>query len=160
MERSGRSERGSITGFYTVLVEGDDMNEPISDATRGILDGHIVLNRKLAHRGHFPAIDIMESISRVQTEIVPREQVEASRTLKRLKAAYTEAEDLINIGAYAKGSNPVIDEAIQYQQAIRSFLIQPYSEVTNFEQTVERMRATFQVAQPQARPQAAKAGRR
>ncbi len=110
LERAGNSEKGSITGLYTVLVDGDDFNEPISDAVRGILDGHILLSRRLAHLGHYPAIDILGSVSRVMPQIVGNDHIEASRRFKEIMATYSEAEDLINIGAYAKGTNPKIDE--------------------------------------------------
>lgn len=149
MERSGRSERGSITGFYTVLVEGDDMNEPIADAVRGILDGHIVLSRKLAQRGHYPAISIMESISRLQTEIVPPEQVEASRRLRQLAAIYADAEDLINIGAYAQGANPEIDAARALMPTLDAFLRQGMDENGAYAGTVEALNKLVQMGNQQ-----------
>jgi flagellum-specific ATP synthase len=139
MERSGASERGSITGLYTVLVEGDDMNEPISDATRGILDGHIALSRKLAQRGHFPAVDVMQSISRLQTEIVSKEEVAASRDLRRMLSAYADAEDLINIGAYAPGANPEIDQARAIMPGLNDFLRQDMNERADYQETVKQL---------------------
>ena len=113
LERPGKTHKGSITGLYTVLVDNDDMNEPIADAVRSILDGHIVLSRRLAHKNHYPAIDILESISRVMTKIVTPEQQQIAMKARELLATYREAEDLINIGAYVKGSNPKIDESIK-----------------------------------------------
>ena len=109
LERSGRTEQGSITGFYTVLVEGDDNNEPIADAVRGILDGHIVLSRKLAQEGYFPAIDILASISRLMPDITTGEHRKSAMSLRQLLAAHQHAEDLISIGAYRTGSNPSVD---------------------------------------------------
>ena len=113
LERVGNSEKGSITGLYTVLVDGDDFNEPISDAARGILDGHIMLSRELANRNHYPAIDVLNSVSRVMRDITKPEHYEAATMIKTLMAAYREARDLINIGAYRRGSNAEIDEAIE-----------------------------------------------
>ncbi|MDR0361679.1 MAG: FliI/YscN family ATPase [Planctomycetota bacterium] len=135
MERAGRSPQGSITGFYTVLVEGDDMNEPISDATRGILDGHILLSRRLAHRNQYPAIDVLESISRVQSEIVPRDFLQAARRLRECLATYKDAEELINIGAYVAGANPEIDKARNVMPKLLEFLKQDMTESTSFEDT-------------------------
>ncbi len=139
LERSGRSDKGSITGFYTVLVEGDDMDEPISDAVRGILDGHIVLSRRLANRGHYPAIDIMSSISRLQSELVPDEQLENARQVKRLAAVYTENEDMINIGAYAAGANPEIDSARVIMPNLDAFLCQGIKEKEEYDATVRKL---------------------
>lgn len=121
LERAGTGPTGSITAFYTVLVDGDDMNEPIADAVRGILDGHIVLNRNIANKGHFPAIDVLASISRVMKDISPEEQIDASENVKRLMAIYKDSEDLINIGAYQQGSNADIDESIEYIGRIWDF---------------------------------------
>ncbi len=129
LERSGRTTRGSITGFYSVLVEGDDMTEPIADAARGILDGHIVLSRRLAHHNHWPAIDVLESISRVADDVTPVEQQMAKREVLRLVAAYREVEDLLNIGAYAAGSNPDFDLAIACKPTIDQLLQQGRHEV-------------------------------
>ena len=129
MERAGTFEgMGSITGIYTVLVEGDDMNEPISDSVRGILDGHVVLSRKLASRNHFPAIDVLSSLSRLFSALAPPEQKQLASKLRDLMATYQDAEDLIQIGAYTKGSSTTIDQAIQFQPAIQSFLRQATAE--------------------------------
>ncbi|HEU4964243.1 MAG TPA: flagellar protein export ATPase FliI [Bacilli bacterium] len=124
LERAGTGVKGTITAFYTVLVDGDDMNEPIADAVRGILDGHIVLNRSLANRGHFPAIDVLASVSRVMNDLVTPEHREAANKLKRLASVYKDSEDLINIGAYTKGSNMLIDRAIQQYPAIQQYTAQ------------------------------------
>ncbi len=134
LERAGTSARGSITGIYTVLVDGDDMNEPIADAVRSILDGHIVLSRAIAAQNHFPAIDILASVSRVMTDVVSKEHREAAQHMRALMAVYKEAEDLIHIGAYVKGSSKRIDEAIQKIDAINEFLCQGVFEVTSFEE--------------------------
>ena len=139
LERSGRTNSGTITGFYTVLVEGDDLNEPISDAVRGILDGHIVLSRKLAQQGHFPAIDILASISRLMTDITPREHRQAAMGIRKLLATYQQAEDLIAIGAYQSGTNPAVDTAIRLQTPIRQFLQQSSTDQTLFPETVSQL---------------------
>ncbi len=131
LERSGRTGAGSITGFYTVLVEGDDTNEPISDTVRGILDGHIVLSRRLAEQTHFPAIDVLGSISRLMTELAAPEHLQAANAIKRLMSAYRQAEDLISIGAYQTGSNAQVDAAIQLRQQILQFLQQRVEEKSN-----------------------------
>ena len=133
LERAGTSARGSITGIYTVLVDGDDMNEPIADAVRSILDGHIVLSRAIAAQNHFPAIDILASVSRVMTDVVTKEHREAAQHMRALMAVYKEAEDLIHIGAYVKGSSKKIDEAIEKIDAINDFLCQGVFDVTSFE---------------------------
>ena len=139
LERAGTSARGSITGIYTVLVDGDDMNEPIADAVRSILDGHIVLSRNIAAQNHFPAIDVLASVSRVMSAVVPKEHMEANRKLRALMAVYKEAEDLIHIGAYVKGSSQKIDEAVQKIDAINDFLCQGVFEVQGFEETIQRL---------------------
>lgn len=139
LERSGNSDKGSITGLYTVLVDADDMNEPIADAVRGILDGHIVLSRKLATKGHYPAIDVLESVSRVMPNIVPDEHMEISRKIKELMAVYSEAEDLIVIGAYVKGTDARIDESIEKINSIRDFLTQGTKEFFTYEETIEKL---------------------
>ncbi|MEX2600515.1 MAG: EscN/YscN/HrcN family type III secretion system ATPase, partial [Balneolaceae bacterium] len=128
LERAGKTGSGTITGIYTVLVDSDDMNEPVADAVRSILDGHIVLSRRLAHKNHYPAIDILESISRVMPKIVTDEQRQIAMKARELLATYREAEELINIGAYVKGSNAKIDEAIRKQEGLESFLIQDMEE--------------------------------
>lgn len=132
LERSGKTDRGSITGFYTVLVEADDANEPISDAVRGILDGHIMLSRKLAHQTHWPAIDVLSSISRSMPDVVSTEHRAASESLKQLLAAYQQSEDLISIGAYQAGSNPLVDTAIKLKDDIRRFLQQGMTERVSY----------------------------
>jgi len=124
LERAGAGESGSITGLYTVLVEGDDMNEPIADAVRSILDGHIVLSRRLATAGHYPSIEILDSVSRVEPAITSPAQRGWARELRRLLAAYREAKDLIEIGAYVTGSNPVVDRAVIMRDPIEGFLCQ------------------------------------
>lgn len=139
LERSGTGPKGSITAFYTVLVDGDDMNEPIADAVRGILDGHIVLDRKLANQGQYPAIDILASISRVMKEIVPGEQQEAANFFKRMLATYRSSEDLINLGAYQAGTNPEIDLSLQYISAIDGFIRQKTDEKVTYTESTERL---------------------
>lgn len=139
LERSGNSDVGSITALYTVLVEGDDENEPVSDTVRGILDGHIVLKRKLANRNHYPAIDIQESISRLVQDLASPEQREAIAWLRSTMAIYAEAEDLIQIGAYAKGSSKETDAAISAIDAINDFLTQDMLENAPFEESIERL---------------------
>jgi flagellum-specific ATP synthase len=124
LERAGRTTHGSITGFYTVLVEGDDFNEPIADAVKGITDGHLWLDRALANRGHFPAIHILQSISRVRTDVTGAEQKAAVQRVQQLIASYAELEDLVNIGAYAFGANPTGDLAVKMQPRILEFLRQ------------------------------------
>lgn len=143
LERAGNSDKGSITGLYTVLVDGDDFNEPITDTARSILDGHIMLNRKLAHKNHYPAIDVLQSISRVMSSIVDAEHKEAAGKLKNVLATYQEAEDLINIGAYKKGSNGNIDYAIEKIDAVNEFLMQETYDKFSFEEILERLEALF-----------------
>lgn len=143
LERAGTSEKGSITGLYTVLVDGDDMNEPIADTTRGILDGHIVLSRQLAALGHFPAIDVLHSISRVMINIVNAEHLQAASKIKELLAIYTEAKDLIDVGAYQKGNNPQIDLAIRYIDKINKFLIQGVNDYSEFAHTTNLLRELY-----------------
>ncbi len=136
LERSGTGPTGSITGIYTVLVDGDDMNEPIADCVRSILDGHIVLSRKLAVKNHYPAIDILASVSRVMLEIADADHWQAAQKVRNILATYNEAEDLINIGAYVKGSNAEIDLAVQYIGAVRKFLQQEVWEQTTLPDTI------------------------
>jgi flagellum-specific ATP synthase len=143
MERSGTSEDGSITAFYTVLVDGDDFNEPIADAVRGILDGHIVLSRDLAHKNHYPAIDILNSVSRLMSQIAPKEHKDAASMARDLLATYKDSEDLINIGAYVKGSNKKIDMAIAYNDPLNSFLRQGIDEKSSFEETESTLISMF-----------------
>jgi flagellum-specific ATP synthase len=128
LERAGTDERGSITGLYTVLVEGDDMNEPVGDAARSILDGHIVLSRKLASAGHYPCIEVLDSVSRVAGQVTSREQADAATELRRLLAAEREARDLVDIGAYVAGSNPTVDRALALRDGMRGFLCQRSDE--------------------------------
>lgn len=128
LERAGKTGRGSITGLYTVLVDNDDMNEPIADAVRAILDGHIVLSRELAHKNHYPAVDVLASVSRIMTKLVEPDQRMASQRARELLATYREAEDLINIGAYVEGSNPKIDRAVSCIDELNDFLRQDISE--------------------------------
>jgi len=139
LERSGAGEKGSITGIYTVLVDGDDMNEPIADAVRSILDGHIVLSRALAAQNHYPAIDVLQSISRLMLEIVDEEHWNAAQKVRTMLATYRDAEDLINIGAYVHGSNPAIDQAITMIGPIRDYLRQDVREQTQLDESVERL---------------------
>ncbi|QDU79116.1 putative ATP synthase YscN [Polystyrenella longa] len=140
LERSGRTNKGSITGFYTVLVEGDDTNEPISDTVRGILDGHIVLSRKIAHEAHFPAIDVLESISRSMSDITTPDHRQHANNIRRLMAAYQQSEDLINIGAYQQGTNPVVDSAISLRGGLLKFLQQPPGERTSWADTQKQLK--------------------
>jgi len=137
LERAGTSEKGSITGLYTVLVDGDDMNEPITDTARGILDGHIVLSRKLAHRNHYPAIDVLASISRVMNDIADERHKKLAGILRQYLAVYTDSEDLINVGAYVMGSNPEIDRAIELNPSINEFLIQDVNESYDFDEIIK-----------------------
>ncbi|WP_432400571.1 flagellar protein export ATPase FliI [Wukongibacter sp. M2B1] len=137
LERAGNSEKGSITALYTVLVDGDDLNEPITDAVRGILDGHIFLSRKLASQGHYPSIDILHSISRVMPNVVADSHMNASRIFREYLAVYRESEDLINIGAYSKGSNRKIDLAIEKIETFNEFLKQGVDEKISFEDTLK-----------------------
>jgi flagellum-specific ATP synthase len=143
MERSGMSDKGSITAFYTVLVDGDDFNEPIADAVRGILDGHIVLSRALAAKNHFPAIDILASISRLMSEVAMKDHKEAASMARDLMATYKDSEDLINIGAYVKGSSKKIDKAIHYNDSIESYLIQGMDDSTDFEVSINMLKNMF-----------------
>lgn len=144
LERAGTSStRGSITGLYTVLVEGDDTNEPIADAIRSILDGHVVLTRELAMQGHYPAVDVSRSISRVMDDIVSDDHRDCARKLKSVLAIYRKAEDLINIGAYASGSNPDIDYAIQMMGQINAYLCQDVETTVSFQNSMAELTALF-----------------
>ena len=143
LERSGTSDKGTITALYTVLVEGDDENEPIADTVRGILDGHIWLSRDMAARGHYPAIDVGRSVSRVMGQVTGREQRAAAQTLRELLSVYKEAEDLINIGAYQEGANPRIDRARRLIEPIRAFLQQGIHEQTTLPETVSALEGLF-----------------
>lgn len=143
LERAGTGPAGSITAFYTVLVDGDDMNEPIADAVRGILDGHIVLHRSLANKGHFPAIDVLASVSRVMNDIVSEDQRSAAEQLKRLLSIYRDSEDLIKIGAYQKGSNAEIDKSIQFIDLIHTYARQRTDEKVTLAEATERLVIDF-----------------
>lgn len=143
LERSGTSEKGTITGLYTVLVDGDDMNEPIADAVRGILDGHIVLSRELAAQNHYPAIDILNSVSRVMIEIVNNEHQQAANKMRSILATYQDARDLVNIGAYTPGSNPKIDYALALIDSCLEFLQQDIHERTSYETTLKHLLSLF-----------------
>ncbi len=136
LERTGTDENGSITGLYAVLVDGDDLNEPIADSARGILDGHIVLSRSLANKNHYPAVDILQSISRVMPNIIDDKHLECARRIKDIAAVHKNAEDLISIGAYNRGSNPEIDYAIEKIEIINTFLKQGINEKVSFENTI------------------------
>ncbi|MGB9885484.1 MAG: flagellar protein export ATPase FliI [Moorellales bacterium] len=141
LERAGQTSQGSITGLYTVLVDGDDFNEPISDAARAILDGHIVLSRRLAARNHFPAIEVSASVSRLMSEVVSARHREAAGQLRDLLAAYEQVEDLIHIGAYQKGTNPRVDRAVERYDRIMAFLRQKLEEYSPLEQTLAGLEA-------------------
>ena len=144
LERAGKSDRGSITGLYTVLVDGDDFNEPITDTARSILDGHIMLDRKLGHKNHYPAIDVLQSISRCMSSIATKDHKKAASRLKTVLATYNEAEDLINIGAYKSGSNPSIDYAISKINAVNDFLCQDTETKYTFEESVSLLEGLFE----------------
>ncbi len=141
IERLGRTDQGSITGILTVLVENDDLSDPVADSARSLLDGHIILSRKLAERGHFPAVDILQSVSRLMPMVTSQEQQLAARKLKEIYSIYADAEDLINIGAFSPGSNRRIDGAITLMDKIREFLIQPVRQKTKLDQTIEQLTA-------------------
>jgi flagellum-specific ATP synthase len=140
LERAGTSDKGSITGMYTVLVEGDDLNDPVGDAVRSILDGHIALSRDLASRNHYPPVDVLASVSRCMNDITGDEHRDLAGAIRSVLATHRDAEDLINIGAYAKGSNPEIDHAIQHMPGIRAFLRQGLHDATAFDDIVPGMR--------------------
>jgi flagellum-specific ATP synthase len=141
LERAGRSSKGSITGIYTVLVEGDDFNEPVADAVRSILDGHIVLTRELADQGHYPSIDVLKSVSRLASDVTPAPVVAAGRDLVRMMATFQRVEDMVNIGAYAPGSNAEIDQALSMISPIRSYLQQNIDERSTLDQAFEALQA-------------------
>jgi flagellum-specific ATP synthase len=140
LERAGAGERGAITALYTVLVEGDDMNEPVADAVRGILDGHIVLSRQLAHFNHYPAIDVLESVSRLTRDVCSVEEVALAARLREHLALYRKNEDLVSIGAYQKGASPALDQAIALHEPLRNFLRQPIDEHSARAQTFARLK--------------------
>lgn len=139
LERSGQSDTATITGFYTVLVEADDMNEPIADAVRSIVDGHVWLSRKLATRGHYPSVSVLDSVSRLMIDVVSPEHRKAAQKIIRLLSAYRDAEDLINIGAYVKGSSPDIDQAIEHMPRIEAFLRQEIDARSSFAETAAHL---------------------
>lgn len=143
LERAGNSDKGSITALYTVLVEGDDTNEPIADSVRSILDGHIILSRRLTSRGHYPPIDILQSLSRTMPRVTTSEQIEKARDLREMLAAYADVEDLVNIGAYKAGSSPIADRAIRLKTPIDKFLRQSMTEGEAFDTTVVRLKETM-----------------
>ena len=147
LERAGNGDKGSITGLYTVLVDGDDMNEPIADTARGILDGHFILSRALAQKNHYPAIDVLQSVSRCMSSIVTKEHKRLAGTMKTVMATYNGAEDLINIGAYKAGANPDIDFAISKIKEVNAFLMQSTDEKFLFEDEIEGLRSIFAEAE-------------
>jgi FliI/YscN family ATPase len=134
LERTGTSEHGTITALYTVLVDGDDMNEPVADAVRSILDGHIVLSRKLAAANHYPAVDVLASVSRVMPDVVTSSQLKSASAVRDVLATYKDAEDLVNIGAYVPGSNPRVDHALARIDAVRGFLRQGIDDASTLAQ--------------------------
>ena len=152
VERAGQSRTGSITAFYTVLVEGDDENEPVADTVRGLLDGHVWLSRKLAGRGHYPAIDVLASISRLMTDITSPEHRAAAQTIRLLLSAHAEHEDLLSIGAYRRGSNRAVDAAVDMREAIDALLRQSIDLSTPFEKTVERLVSLAAVCRTKMNP--------
>jgi len=145
LERSGTSDKGSITGFYTVLVDGDDMDEPVTDTVRGILDGHIVLDRKLANARHYPPIDVLASISRLAPSVAGPDSLHAASVITRYMADYARMEDFINAGAYRPGSNPAVDTAISKHDAIEAFLNQAVDEPSSLEETLTALSALAEV---------------
>ncbi|MDP8237829.1 MAG: flagellar protein export ATPase FliI [Candidatus Hatepunaea meridiana] len=147
LERAGNSEKGSISGLYTVLVEGDDMDEPISDAARAVLDGHIVLSRKLATMGHYPAVDVLDSVSRLKNEVTSEGQKLGARKVIEMLASYRESEDMINIGAYAAGSNPKVDLAIKNIDSINEFLRQEIQEPSSYQNTFNNLQTVVAKAE-------------
>lgn len=144
LERAGRDDKGSITGLYAVLVDGDDFNEPITDTARSILDGHIMLSRHLAHKNHYPAVDVLQSISRCMSMVATKEHRKAAGKLKNVLATYNEAEDLINIGAYKKGSNKDIDYAIAKIDSVNDFLCQDVDDKIPMEDTLNMLNSLFE----------------
>ncbi len=143
LERAGNSDKGSITAFYTVLVAGDDMNEPVADEVRSILDGHVILSRDLAARGHYPAISILDSVSRVMTAVCNAEHIKLAQRLREVLATYEKQKDLILLGAYERGSDPRVDYAIEKVDAVNEFLKQGLDEHVDLEDTIARLREVF-----------------
>jgi len=155
VERAGRSALGTISAFYSVLVEGDDTNEPVSDTVRGLLDGHTILSRKLAAQGHFPAIDVLASISRLFTDITSKEQRAGAQVVRELMSAYREHEDLISIGAYRQGANPTVDAAINMRDEINKYLRQAVEDASSVDRAKTELIALAQRCLEQRRPQSA-----
>jgi flagellum-specific ATP synthase len=151
LERAGKTEKGSITGFYTVLVEGDDFNEPIADAVKGITDGHLWLDRNLANRGHFPAVGILQSISRVRPDVTDAEHQKMARRVNQLIATYNDLEDLVNIGAYTPGANPLNDLAVRMNPKIIEFLQQRTDAPTTFAQAKIQLLELYNAIEKEAR---------
>lgn len=149
LERSGTAEKGSVTGFYTILVDGDDMDEPVTDTVRGILDGHIVLSRKLSHAGHYPPIDVLHSISRLAPSVSGPFSLEASRIIRKYMADYARMEDFINAGVYRQGSNPTVDIAVAKHESIENFLIQAVDEQSSLEETLSALSELAEVEIPE-----------
>jgi flagellum-specific ATP synthase len=141
LERCANSDKGTLTGFFTVLVEGDDRDEPISDSAEGFLDGHIILSRKLSEAGHYPAVDVLQSVSRSAVRVAPEELLKTAEIIKHHMAVYRDAEDLINVGAYNRGTNKAIDLAIDKHEAIDKFLIQDLKEKASFDESMDRAMA-------------------
>lgn len=152
VERAGRNGKGSITAFYSVLVEGDDTNDPVADSVRGLIDGHCVLSRKIASRGHYPAVDLLESISRLMNDIVPGEHRQAAQTIRELLAVYRDHEDLISIGAYRQGANPLVDTAIAMREELQKYLRQAIEEKSSVEQARSELLALAKRCQTAAAP--------
>ncbi|WP_319477446.1 FliI/YscN family ATPase [Marispirochaeta aestuarii] len=140
LERCGTSDKGTITGFYSILVDADDMDDPVADTVRGILDGHVILSRQLAQRYHYPAVDVLDSLSRLGNKVAKEADLKAAGRLRQLLSAYYESEDLINVGAYVKGANSLVDEAIAKMPAIRDFLVQGIDERADIADTLETLR--------------------
>jgi flagellum-specific ATP synthase len=148
-ERAGNFPGGSITGFFTVLVEGDDFNEPICDAVRGILDGHVILSRQLGASGHYPAVDVLQSVSRVMSHIVPAEHLKASQKVREALACYERSADLIQLGAYVAGTNPQLDTAVRHRGPLLEFLRQNSSEKAPMHETVHGLRSIAAALEPE-----------
>jgi flagellum-specific ATP synthase len=149
VERAGAlRDGGSITGLYSVYVEGDDLNDPVADASRSLLDGHLVLSRELASRGHYPALDVLESVSRLMTQVATEEHLAAVRTLRRRMAALRETEDLVMLGAYQEGANADVDAALRSREAVRSLLGQSKEEGSDLPSTVTRLCETVTAGSP------------
>ena len=143
IERMGRSERGSVTGMITVLLDADDPNEPVADTLRGLLDGHLFLSRDLAHRGHFPAVDVLASLSRLMPMVATPEHRASAQALREALAHYKEGRDLVEIGAYKPGTNPALDRALTLLPALESFLRQGLEESSSFDETVAALHAAL-----------------